>query len=78
VLLFHQETNLGDKNEEQNSAIGIDQALVLLPCSTASKQSNGKDDTSKYDDEDRGVDIVVTEKVEVILGVNLGIGSEAN
>ena len=33
---------------------------------------------TKYDDEDRGVDIIVTEKVEVILSVNLGIGSKSN
>ena len=39
--------NLGDENEEEDSAVCVDEALVLLTGTAASKQSDDKDGTSQ-------------------------------
>ena len=39
-------TDLGNEDEEEDGAVGVDEALVLLPGATAAKEGNGEDNTS--------------------------------
>ena len=84
-------TNLGNEDDDKQDAVGVDQALILLPGSTAAEESNGKDDATcrlninilesikfhtKNDDENWSVDIIVTKEVQVVLGSNLRVSSK--
>ena len=84
-------TNLCNEDDDKQDAVGVDQALILLPGSTAAEESNGKDDATcrlninilesikfhtKNDDENWSVDIIVTKEVQVVLGSNLRVSSK--
>jgi len=71
-------SNLGDEDDEEDGTVGVDEALVLLVGTAASKQRDGQDDSSEDDDKDWSVHIVVSEEVEVVLGSYLGVGSKPN
>ena len=69
---------LGNEDDEEEEAVGVHHALVLLHGSAASEEGNHEDDAAEDDDEDRSVGVVVPEEVEVILGLELDVDSEAH
>ena len=73
-----QTTHLGDQDDEEEEAVGVHHTLALLAGATTSEEGNQEDDGSEDDDEDRSVEVLVGEEVQVVLGLNLHVGSESD
>ena len=67
---------LSNEDDEEKEAVGVHHTLVLLDSSTASEEGDHEDDASEDDDEDRSVGVVVTQEVQVILGLELDVDPE--
>merc|ERR1719370_120343 len=71
-------TNLSNKDDCKEECIGVDQTFALLPRPAAAHESHHEDNATNDHQEDRGVHIVVTQEVKVVLGIDLGPGSKAD
>ena len=69
---------LSDKDDCEEECIGVDQTFALLPRPAAAHEGHYKDHATNDHQEDRGVHIVVSQEVQVVLGINLRPGSKTN
>lgn len=69
-------TNLCNQDDKEEESIGVHHALALITSAAASEEGDDKDDTTQNDNKDWSIDIVITEKVKIIFGLNLCVGSK--
>ena len=62
---------LSNKDDSEEESVGVDQALALLPGPAAAHERHHKDHPADNHKEDRRVDIVVPQEVQVVLGIDL-------
>ena len=66
------------QNQGQHCSVGVHHAMIFGASSTTSKESDNKHKGTNDDKNNRGVDVRITEKVQVLGHVDLNISTDAN
>jgi len=69
-------SDLCNQNHGKEEAVSVHHALVVFACPAASEEGNGEDDHTQNDDGDGGVRVVIPNKIQDILGFDLGVSTE--
>jgi len=71
-------SDFSNQHDEEEDGVGVDHADVLLPGATAAKERDQEDHNTHYDEQDRRVGVLVSEEVEVLIGLDLDVGPESD
>ena len=66
------------QNQGQHCSVGVHHAMIFSTSSATSKESDDKHEGTNDDQNNRGVDVRITEEVQVLGHLDLNISTNAN
>lgn len=72
------QSDFDQEDEGHEGGIGVEHAGILSASSAASEEGDDEDDAADDDEDDRRVQVGASQEVEVVLQLDLGVGSDAD